>query len=581
LGRRLVLSIVLLLAVAAVVVGFVFAGSAGRLAAGTQIAGVDVGGLTAKQATEKLESRYAAAAATPGAFTAGGKTFHIPAKELTVHVDFSAAVQSALNEGGGSGVVRGFRRLALKFSPISVDPQVGSYDAAVKYDMAKIAASVDRQERDAELVRHGLHISVSPGQPGLVLDQAAAGRAVVAALASFARTPVALPVHRTAPSLTVARLLPAQRLASRIVASPVTLRLGATQWRVPRWRLATLLQLGPQLSIAGPAADRYFSQLRKRVNEPAKDATWQPVAGGKVRLVAAQPGVALDIERSAELLLAAAERTQNRLATLATQASTPHRSTAQAKAMNITGTVGSYETLYSGVPNRLHNVQLVAQLIDGKLIAPNETFSFNQATGERTAAKGFRVAPVIINGEVTTGLGGGVCQVSTTVFNAAFEAGLPITSRTNHALYISHYPLGRDATVDYPDVDLKFVNDTGHWLLLRTFVGSDSLSVVLYGTPQHRRVEATAAPLVVTGKLPVKKTVDATLKPGEIVVDDPGVPPQKTSVERKVYAENGTLLSDQTWYSTYRAEPKLERVGRPKKKLPKARPAAKQAPASA
>ena len=84
---------------------------------------------------------------------------------------------------------------------------------------------------------------------------------------------------------------------------------------------------------------------------------------------------------------------------------------------------------------------------------------------------------MIVNGEVTTGLGGGVCQVSTTVFNAAFEAGVKITDRTNHALYISHYPQGRDATVDYPDVDLRFVNDTGHWLLLRTFVGPSSLTV--------------------------------------------------------------------------------------------------------
>ena len=96
------------------------------------------------------------------------------------------------------------------------------------------------------------------------------------------------------------------------------------------------------------------------------------------------------------------------------------------------------------------------------MVAPGATFSFNQATGDRNAAKGFLEAPVIMNGEVETGLGGGVCQVSTTVFNAAFDAGLPITSRTNHALYISHYPLGRDATVDYPDVDLKFVNDTPH-----------------------------------------------------------------------------------------------------------------------
>ena len=169
---------------------------------------------------------------------------------------------------------------------------------------------------------------------------------------------------------------------------------------------------------------------------------------------------------------------------------------------------------------------------------------------------------MIVNGELTTGLGGGVCQVSTTVFNAAFEAGLKITERTNHALYISHYPQGRDATVNYPDLDLKFVNDTDHWLLLRTFVGSSSLTVNLYGTPVHRRVESSTTPLVTTGVIPVNKTVDPTLKPG----DDDGVPPLSTSVTRDVYEADGKLLYHDTWYSSYRAEPKLVRLGPPKTK---------------
>ena len=175
----------------------------------------------------------------------------------------------------------------------------------------------------------------------------------------------------------------------------------------------------------------------------------------------------------------------------------------------------------------------------------------------------------IVNGEVTTGLGGGVCQVSTTVVTAAFEAGLKITARTNHALFISHYPQGRDATVNYPDVDLKFVNDTGHWLLLRTFVGSSSLTVSLYGTPTGRKVESTTAPLVSRGTPPVKKTVDPTLKPGEKAIDYAGVPAMSTSVRRKVYDRAGKLLYDDTWYSSYRADPAIVRVGpKPKKKKP-------------
>ena len=190
---------------------------------------------------------------------------------------------------------------------------------------------------------------------------------------------------------------------------------------------------------------------------------------------------ALDVPRTADRLLAAALRPTRRSAPMVVATKQPERTTAEARKMGITGLVSSYTTIYSGDANRVHNVRLVAELIDGTLIAPGTTFSFNATTGERNADKGFLEAPVIINGELQTGLGGGVCQVSTTVFNAAYEAGLDITERTNHALYISHYPQGRDATVNYPDLDLKFVNDTKKWLLLRTFVGSSALTVNLYG----------------------------------------------------------------------------------------------------
>src|SRR5204863_9505481 len=164
------------------------------------------------------------------------------------------------------------------------------------------------------------------------------------------------------------------------------------------------------------------------------------------------------------------------------------------------------------------------------VIAPGETFSFNGATGARTEDKGFREAPVIINGELKTGLGGGVCQVSTTVFNAAYEGGLPIVERHNHALYISHYPQGRDATVNYPDVDLKFRNDTGHWLLLRMTIGDSSLVATLYGTPQHRKVVTKTGALVVTGGPALRKVPDPTLLKGQTVVEDGGAPSPSTRV---------------------------------------------------
>ena len=349
----------------------------------------------------------------------------------------------------------------------------------------------------------------------------------------------------------------------------MTLVVGPTRYSLPRWRLAKMLDLST-LRFTGPVATAYFAKLDRSVDRPPKDARFAVGTKG-IYIVPSEDGVALNVPASAERVLAAAKRLTNRVATLVVSPAAPSRTTAAAQAMGITGTVGSYQTEYGGDPNRIHNVDLVAHLVDGKLIAPGATFSFNETTGERSAAKGFVEAPVIVNGELQTGLGGGVCQVSTTVFNAAYEAGLQITERTNHALYISHYPLGRDATVDYPDIDLKFVNDTGHWLLLRTFVNPGELSVVLYGTPQNRKVVSEAQPLTVVAAPPVQKTIDATLKPGETVVDDPGVPATSTSVERKVYAPDGHLLSDQTWYSSYQSQPKIVRVGPKKKKKPERR----------
>jgi hypothetical protein len=186
---------------------------------------------------------------------------------------------------------------------------------------------------------------------------------------------------------------------------------------------------------------------------------------------------------------------------------------------------------------------------------------------------------VVINGELQTGLGGGVCQVSTTVFNAAYEAGLSIESRTNHALYISHYPTGRDATVNYPDLDLRFRNDTDRWLLLRTWVGSSSLTVALYGAPLDRRVESETGPLVAVSGPKLERVPDPKLSVGETVLEDAGEPSRRTSVTRRVYDADGKLLYDTTWSSYYSSEPRIVRYGT--KPLPKPKPPPKDETAKA
>ncbi|MGH2932892.1 MAG: VanW family protein [Gaiellaceae bacterium] len=573
--RRLVFLAIAVVA-AGVVLGLVFAGSPTTLAAGVQIDGVDVGGLEVGQARALLERKAAALAARPVVFTAGGRRFAIRPAELGVESDWRAAVDSAQRQGSGFAPLRGFKRLGVDVFGADVTPSTSVLSGALQYELGRLAQAVDRPPRDASLARHGLDVVVVPARTGRQLDRRAAANVLVHELATLDRPaePVQLPMRVTRPQVRAPALRRAAGQARIALSAPVHLALGPTRWLVTPRRLAPLLELpsagSTTLRIGGPAADAWLQRLGRRVGKPARDATFA-VDGDTVRVVPDRPGVQLDAVRAAAAVLAAALRTTpaRRIATLPVETSPAKLTAAKARAMGIVGRVSSYTTEYGGIPNRIHNVELVSHLVDDKLIAPGEEFSFNKTTGERNAAKGFVVAPVIVNGEVTNGLGGGVCQVSTTVFNAAFEAGVKITERINHALYISHYPQGRDATVDYPDVDLRFVNDTGHWLLLRTFVEPSSLTVSLYGTPNDRKVVSTTSPLVVHGKPPVKKTIDKTLKPGEKIVDDPGEPAMTTSVTRDVYAADGKLLHHDVWYSAYRASPELLRVG-PKKKKAKA-----------
>jgi vancomycin resistance protein YoaR len=572
---RWILVSLALLAVLAALVGLAFAGSEVRIAEGVQIAGVDVGGLTRKEAHSVLVSRFERVERTPIVFTAGGREFPIKATTLGVEADWSAAIESAAQEGEGFGPVRGFKRLQTRFLGSEIAPPVRVYESALDFKLAGLARAIDQRHVEAKLVRRGLGIEVVPGQPGRRLARDVAANRIVRALARLERgQPIALPIVLDPVEVTATDLAPAAAQARTALSAPVRLEYEGTRWKLPRWRIAELLSLPvagkTDVAIAGPGAEAWFGKLRKTVERAPADATFAVEPGG-VRILPDKAGLTIDVPATAKSLLAAATSTTARTAQLSVRTAPAERSTADAQAMGITGVVGSYYTTYGGIPSRLHNVALVAKLIDGALIAPGKTFSFNSTTGERTAEKGFEEAPVIINGELQTGLGGGICQVSTTLFNAAYEAGLQIDERTNHALYISHYPLGRDATVNYPDLDLKFTNDTDHWLLLRTFVGSGSLTVNLYGTPQNRRVETTAQPLRVVGAPAIKRVPDPSLEKGTSEVEEYGQPARATSVSRKVYDEGGALLHEDTWYSSYSSEPKVVRVGTKPKPKPKAK----------
>ncbi len=568
LRRRALVGCAAAIVVAAIGTGVGFAGSSDRIAAGVTIAGVDVGGMTAGEATSTLERRAAAIASQPVVFTGGGERFPLTAAEVGVTADWEAAVERALERGSGFILVRGFKRLGLRFGGADVEPAGIADPQTVERRVRRLAKTIDQPPAEAAITLDGREPVVSPARTGRRLDRDRAAAVLVSALAGLERAgAVALPVAVAQPEVTAAELEPVAAKVRVVLSAPVALVHGKTRLSIGPAKLAKLLALpaggSKELAIGGEAAESYLAGLAEAVDRPPRDAGFTLSAGGQVRIVPARDGRTLDVEATGTALLTAAlvAPPSERSAELPVETAAPKRTTEEAKAMGIVGVVGSYTTTYGGDPNRIHNVQLVSRLIDDHLIAPGALFSFNETTGERNADKGFLDAPVIINGELQTGLGGGVCQVSTTVFNAAFEAGLSIEARTNHALYISHYPLGRDATVNYPDTDLVFKNDTGHWLWVRAFVDSSSLTINLYGTPVDRRVVVETSPLEETGKPPVKKVEEPERYVGDRWVEDPGEPARSVSVRRIVYDADGNVLYDTVWYSGYRAEPKIVHVG--------------------
>lgn len=544
--------------------GVVFAGSSSRIADGVTVAGVGVGGLTAEEATSKLEATASRYRDVPVVFTAGGKRWSLRPDELDLRAGWSAAVAEALGQGDGPLPLRGLRRLKLRFFGTDVEPSAEVYEPRLRFELNTLAREIGTRAREAAVVLQGLEPLVVPAEEGRRLDKSAAAGTVVSALAGFERAPVPLPVVVDEPDVTGETLAPVAAQVRTALSAPVRLTYRGVGWKISPKTLAPLLALpsggARQLRIGGAAAERYFENLASGVKKRPVSADFRVRRDGTVRVTPSRAGRRLDVTATSAGLLDAALSAQSRTAPLVVAAAQPQVTTAEAQKLRIERRLASYTTLYSGTPDRINNLQRAVALLDGARIAPGKAFSFNERVGPRTEERGFRLAPVIMDGKYEEGVGGGVSQVATTVFNAAWDAGLRINDRTAHALYIDRYPLGRDATVNYPDIDLRFVNDTPRWLVLSAGFDESGITVSLLGAGPVRQVFSEAGELQEKAPPQVERTLDPKLYVGERVIEEYGEPARSVRVVRTVY-QGGELLYRENWATTYRSEPKLVRVG--------------------
>ncbi|MGL4791002.1 MAG: VanW family protein [Anaerotignaceae bacterium] len=228
--------------------------------------------------------------------------------------------------------------------------------------------------------------------------------------------------------------------------------------------------------------------------------------------------------------------------------------------------IGTYSTKYTGSETLGRNINLSvgSQKITETIVQPGGVFSMNEELGPQTYAEGFRDAAVIVNGKLEDGLAGGVCQITSTLYNAVVKAELEIVSRRNHSLVVGYVPLGQDAAIAGDYLDFKFKNSTDYPIYIEAYTQNGTLTTNIYGYEEHnstRKVELETVFVTTIQKPAEIVTKDPTLPEGERVVTYTGKTGQKVSTYKKVY-ENGQLLSRE-WFndSTYRATADEVRVG--------------------
>ena len=483
---------------------------------------------------------------------AGDRSRVQPRRVLAVD---AAATAAAARRAGRDSFLTRVRALADPSPPpIVVEPVLGVKPRAAAGWIAELSTGL-RKPTTAKIAMRGLAPAVTPDRPGQRIDERALMRDL-RLRALVPGSPIRAALRPIFLELDAAAAEEAAATARRVVSAPIELRFrGQRVGTLSRQRLAHLLRFAPRRDRFEVTFDRrtLASAVRpalRRWRQRATNARFK-VDGQRVRIVPSQPG--LDVNpKTALAAVTAASSSATRAADLALRETRADRTTSEARALGIRERISTFTTdMGVSSANRIHNVQLMADYIDGTIIEPGETFSFNESVGPRSAERGFREGQMIIGSLLLPSIGGGVCQTATTLFNNAFELGLPIERRYNHSFYISHYPLGRDATVSWGGPDLVFRNDLRSAILIKTTYTDATLTFSFYGTDPKRRVISSTGPKVNWRTPQTTYAYDPYAPHGSMrLVAGSNQPGFDVTVTRQVY-ERGKLKRKDTFTSAY------------------------------
>ncbi len=525
--------------------------AAGRVRHGVSVAGTDLSGLSPADAEARLEKAATLVEAQPLEIRAATASVRVTESEAGIELDVPATAAAALAVGR-NGPLDG-QRLLTWSGGVDIPWRARVDDVRLDRLLARLDDQIGRGRREPALrVEAGATpvVELVPGRPGLGVEPAAARLALLAA-AGPGGGPVSLPVTARQPAVTPAAADTALNKARALLAEPIVVTAQGRSAELAPSDLAPLLRskaAGGRLTVRlDPGGlDELLRSRAAFAYVTARDAGFK-VEGTRAEVVPAVAGRAVHPARAAAAILAVASREgTDRRVSLPDVSSDPELTTAKAKALGVKERVSTFTTTFSAADApRVHNIGLIAASVNGSLVMPGQVFSMNAATGQRTAAKGYRTAHVIVNGELVDGLGGGVCQAGTTMFNTVLLAGLPVLERRNHSLHISHYPMGRDATLNWPYTDLKFRNDSPYGIYITSQWTASSLTFALYSTSRHLEVSLSTSGTRNPRSPPTKFVDDPKLPKGTEVVEEPGSPGFDVTVFRTVTKDGNVVRRDQ------------------------------------
>jgi vancomycin resistance protein YoaR len=498
--------------------------------------------------TEALRRKVVRVRVDDAEFTLGGF-------ELDAECAAATIVDEVLAAGRTGSVWHQFRWRLSRFT------EPDRYTTRVTFAAAKWEHYLDAYERAALTTPSEGALLYADGQlqrveprAGQRIERAHAQRALTAALMGSTDGVVSTRFEAVLPVTTVAAVDEAERIARAILAGPLEMEI-RTPLTAEARAATSLVRTGSDPIDSGPPLERFTPQqlgpalktlpepdhperllvqldpmvleallapIRERWEQPAEDARFNVDWRGKITIGDSRVQThlpTLDVERQ---LLAAAFSPARRGVLTVVEAAPPRITRELAESLNIHELVAQFTTNHPCCRPRVKNIQRIADVMDGAVVLPGETFSVNEHVGPRTAQNGFFPAPTIVHGEISDTVGGGVSQFATTLFNAVLNGGYAIVERQPHSYYFRRYPVGHEATLSFPKPDLIFKNDTQAGLLIKTQYGPTYIRVKLYGDKAGRRVTREVSKKFDIVDPKVEYELDENLDPEKAVVKKRG-----------------------------------------------------------